>query len=84
MRLRLAPKARERLDELPKNAQQRILDKLHWFSLQNDPLAFAEHVSGFNAYRFRIGMYRVFFEIDNNVLYILTIRKRDQAYKGLE
>jgi mRNA-degrading endonuclease RelE of RelBE toxin-antitoxin system len=36
---------------------------VEFYSLQTDPLNFAEPLSGSNEYRFRIGDYRVIFEV---------------------
>ena len=46
-----------------------------------DPLAFAEPLSGSASYRFRIGDYRVIFEVLHGVGWVLATRRRDEAYR---
>jgi len=72
------------LARLPVQMRDRVFKKISFYATQDDPLHFAEHLTGFRAYRFRIGMYRVFFEIQSDTLFVLAIRKRDKAYRGLE
>ena len=45
---------------------------------------FAERLTGFHAYRFRVGSYRVFFEVQDETIFVLAVRKRDAAYRGLD
>jgi mRNA interferase RelE/StbE len=77
-------RAAAELAALPRAQQQRIAKKMRFFTAQEDPLTFASPLTGFSAYRFRIGDYRVIFEIERETLFVLAIRKRDRAYQGLE
>lgn len=49
---------------------------------RKDPLAFAKRLtdSREGQYRFRIGNYRLLFDVKNNSIYVLVIVKRDKAY----
>lgn len=75
------------LEKLPKLLARRIDKKLEFFSLQNNPLQFAKHLTNadFGKYRFRIGDYRVIFDLDQDgtitVLFILSIKHRREVYK---
>lgn len=77
------PTAIRHLQELSGQSQKRITDKIDLYAGQQDPLAFAKHLVGYGAYRFRIGDYRVIFEVSSNTIYVLLIVKRDAAYKDL-
>lgn len=63
----------------------RILRKVEWFCAQNHPLAFAKPLDGSlkDVYRFRIGDYRVLFEIIDDkphILMVLRVRHRRDVY----
>lgn len=73
----------EQLERLPPSVRIRILTKIDFYRAQPNPLAFAKPLTGYNAYRFRIGMYRVIFEIKPSMLYVIMIVKRDRAYLDL-
>ncbi len=83
MEIQFAPKAVEQLSNLPRATQTRIKNKLDFYGKQKDPFVFAKHLVGYNAYRFRIGEYRVVFEVVKKTLYVLLIVKRDSAYRSL-
>ena len=77
-------KAAVDLAALSHEYQKRVAEKMRFYEAQEDPLHFADHLTGFRSYRFRIGIYRLFCEISGDALFILRIKKRDKAYKGLE
>lgn len=64
--------------------QRRIADKVRFFTL-NNPLKFAKKLvnNELGGFRFRIGDYRVVFDIvkNNKEIFILKIAKRDEIYK---
>ncbi|KKS36711.1 MAG: hypothetical protein A3G49_04560 [Candidatus Sungbacteria bacterium RIFCSPLOWO2_12_FULL_41_11] len=76
-------KAAEQLEKLPVTVQKRIIDKMRFYASQENPLKFAEHLKDYREgeYRFRIGDYRLTFDIKENTIYILKIAKRDKVYK---
>ena len=53
---------------------------MKFFAKQADPLKFSKYIAVRDAYRFRVGDYRIFFHTENNVIYIRTIERRDKAY----
>jgi len=81
MQIHFAAKADEQLRRLPRHLQKRIVSKLELYALQPDPLQFAEPLSGIRAYRFRVGDYRIIFDVIGDVLWILAIKRRDEAYR---
>ena len=74
------------LAELPKVIARRIDKKLNWFIVQEQPLIFAKHLNNFSCghYRFRVGDYRVLFDVDKkgtiSILMILRIKRRKEVY----
>ncbi len=74
------------LYRLGKQIAKRILKKMDFFSKQEDPLSFAKRLtdSSLGEYRFRVGDYRVLFDMDQNgnitILMILSIKHRREAY----
>lgn len=79
-------RATEDLSSLPHAVAQRVADKIKFFKVQIDPLAFAKRLtqSSVGTYRFRIGNYRAIFDVDHKVeiriLLILRIRHRKDVY----
>ncbi len=75
---------KEQMKKFPALAQVRIAKKIDFYASQSDPLVFAKRLSGYNAYRFRIGNdYRAICEVDADTLYVLLIVKREGAYRDL-
>ena len=82
----MTARAEEDLRSLDATVIQRIVKKMRWFATQVNPLHFAEHLtdSPYGEYRFRIGDYRVTFDVKRGlitVLEILRIKHRREAYK---
>ena len=75
--------AKQQLKELEKYLQIRILEKVALYAPRPNPLEFAEPLTGFDMYRFRVGDYRVAFQIDQNVMYIKSVRHRGKAYSRM-
>ncbi len=78
------------LDKLPENDSAFIRTKLSSFvytQLRQMPFygPNIKKLRGFNpeTWRYRIGKYRVFFQVDNpeRIIFILTVEKRKDAYK---
>jgi mRNA-degrading endonuclease RelE of RelBE toxin-antitoxin system len=81
MLVRFSETADDQLDRLPHRLQVRIVEKLELYSLQPDPLKFAEPLTGSSEYRFRFGDYRVIFEVLRDTLWVTAIKRRDEAYR---
>ncbi|PJC33593.1 hypothetical protein CO048_02725 [Candidatus Roizmanbacteria bacterium CG_4_9_14_0_2_um_filter_35_15] len=69
--------------KLPKDIQKRIIKKLDFFISSDNPLSFAESLVNFEIgeYRFRIGDYRVIFDVEDEKIIILTLGYRREIYK---
>lgn len=76
-------RAAEQLENLPIEIQKRIANKMRFYESQASPLKFAERLTEprEGEYRFRVGNYRIIFAVARNKLYVLAIKKRDEAYK---
>jgi mRNA interferase RelE/StbE len=71
----------ERLDAVVK---KRIAKKLKYFVGLEDPLSKAEKLvsSKIGSYRWRIGDYRVVFDINKYTIVVLRVRHRREAYRS--
>lgn len=69
------------LKNLDFDIQKRIVEKLQEYS--NDPFRFSRKLQNslIGTYRFRIGDYRVAFDVDGIELIILRIRHRKDIYR---
>ncbi len=77
------PQALKILQKLPKDIQKRIIKKLDYFISSTNPLTFAESLINYDIgqYRFRIGDYRVIFDLEDQTIIILTLGNRRDIYK---
>lgn len=73
----------KRFKKLPKDIQIRIIKKLDFFCAQDDPVDFAEPLtkSDLGQYRFRIGDYRISFDVENEILIIHDVNHRKNIYR---
>ncbi len=77
----------EDLRNLPKNEGKRILLKIDVYKRSDNPLRFAKKLKAheFGEYRFRVGVYRIFFDIEEihniKILSILRIKHRKDIYR---
>ena len=74
------------LRQMDQQVSKRILKKMDFFSKQDDPLKFAKKLKDFSLgeYRFRVGDYRVLFDVNENgslkILMVLSVKHRREAY----
>lgn len=76
--------AQKRFLKLPSDVQKRIVVKLEFYLTQSNPLIFAEILtnSKIGKYRFRIGTYRVVFDLETeNIIMILDVDHRRNIYR---
>lgn len=83
MKYFLKAHAYKQLQRLPKNIQVRIIKKIDFFCLQDDPIEFSEALvrRELGSYRFRIGDYRVIFDLEEEGLIVLLIGHRKDIYR---
>jgi mRNA interferase RelE/StbE len=76
-------KSSEEFSKLPREIQLQIKNKLEFFMSAPNPLKFAEHLTDFDLgeYRFRIGDYRVSFDVKKDTAKILKVGHRKDIYK---
>lgn len=69
--------------KLPRKAQLQIKQKLELYITAPSPLLFAERLTDFRfgEYRFRIGDYRVTFDVEDDTIKILKVGNRKDIYK---
>lgn len=79
-------KAKEDLVGIDKKEVVKILEKINFFVVGVNPLKYAKKLVNFGGgtYRFRIGNYRVIFDLDNrgniSILLVLKIGHRKEVY----
>ena len=81
MQFIFTPTAAEHFEQLLPHSRKRVAGKMRFYADQPDHLAFAEPLSGSANYRFRIGDYRVIFEVLHKDGWVLAIKRRDEAYR---
>jgi mRNA interferase RelE/StbE len=75
--------AYKELQSLPKTIQIRIIKKLIFYLAQKDPMTFAALIvgGGGKLYRFRVGDYRLIFELAKGGIFVLRVGDRRSVYK---
>ena len=82
-------RARKDILSLPKQEAKRVVKKLRFFISSADPLSYSRPLSNTDVagYRFRVGDYRILFDVDVygniTVLTVLTIQNRKDVYRGM-
>ena len=66
-------KAAEQLKNLPRSVQKRIIEKMRFYAIQENPLKFAERLTDYREgkFRFRVRDYRVIFDV-KKILFIFS------------
>ena len=82
MEIKYTAKAERQLQNIAHDIQKRIVSKMRFFAEQTNPLHFAKplHHPQLPQYRFRIGDYRVNFDVKNDVIVVMTIKHRKESY----
>lgn len=75
--------AQKDLKNLDNETRKRIGKKLLFFLEQPEPLLHARQLihSSIGQYRFRIGHYRVVFDVNDSVIEVMSIKHRKDVYK---
>lgn len=83
-RLEISGKAKKDVKSLDSVIQRRIIKKLKFFLSQDDPLSFAKALMDRKDgdYRWRIGHYRVVFDVKEDVILILRVEHRSKVYNS--
>lgn len=83
--IKLESSAAKDLKKLPPSIRTRVIQKLQWFGEQGDPLHFAVQLAGNGVagdYRFRVGDYRIIFDMSDQTLIIRMIEHRRDVYRS--
>lgn len=83
MRLVYKRPAVKEIRKLSPQIQKRLKAKLEWFADKAYPLNFAESLTkpADAQYRFRVGSYRILFDVEDQDLVILYVQHRKQVYR---
>ncbi|HSX52857.1 MAG TPA: type II toxin-antitoxin system RelE/ParE family toxin [Patescibacteria group bacterium] len=75
--------AAKAIQKLSPQIRKRLKSKLEWFISQDDPISFAEALTkpADAQYRYRIGTYRVLFDVEGKNIVVLLVRHRREVYK---
>jgi len=81
MQVKISKSAFKDLQKIDKKYQKIILEKIEL--LQNYPNTpqIKKLTNYYPPFRFRIGNYRVFFDVTDDIIEVLAIRHRKEAYK---
>lgn len=79
----VARSARKDIDKLDRVTKQRIAKKLDYFLKQENPLVFARQLIDpkLGTYRFRVGHYRIVFDVNDEKLEVVAIKHRKDVYR---
>jgi mRNA interferase RelE/StbE len=82
-RFEFTPQAFADLRKLAKPIQKKVIEKLEYFVESGNPLSFASHLinTDIGTYRFRIGDWRVIFDVEGETIIILTLGHRKEINK---
>lgn len=71
------------IQSLSSQIRKRLAVKLQFFIDQEDPLDFAEPLTkpADAQYRYRVGDYRVLFDVDDGNIIVLRIQHRSEVYR---
>ena len=81
--VRFQSKALQDLKKLPQETQRWILRKLEYFAASGSPLIFAHPLKNtkLGAYRFRVGDYRIIFDLIEGTIMIAAVGHRREIYR---
>lgn len=80
--VKFTPKGQKDLEKLSRDIQKRIIQKLEFFSKQENPIVFSKPLLDLppSTHRFRVGDYRVAFYVEQNTIYVERARHRKEVY----
>ena len=80
---KFTPKASKQFLKLDRQRQKRIFKKLDHYLSKPNPLVYTEYVSDpkLGEFRFRIGDYRVIFDLEDDEIRIILVGHRREIYR---
>lgn len=79
----ITSQARDDFKKIPSDVRERIVKKLAYYLTVPNPLIFADHLVNYKIgeYRFRVGDYRVIFDVKMAKILVLKIGHRREVYR---
>lgn len=71
------------LEKLDSKLQNRIKERLKRITKSENPLIYADKLSGKDLFKFRVGTYRIIFRLECDNLILMLIKHRKEVYKNL-
>ena len=83
MEVIFSERARKEWNRLERTVQNQLRKKLTFYLQSGQPLNFAERLHGpeLGQYRFRIGDYRMIFDLEGDTIFVLRVGHRRDIYK---
>ena len=76
-------KSEDQFKKLDNQIKKRIEEKLDFWMQSGMPLEFAENLTNYElgSYRFRVGDYRITFDVEEETIVVLAVGHRREIYK---
>lgn len=76
-------KARKDIVKIDQVSQRRLAKKLKYYVNQDDPISFAKKLVDISEgqYRWRVGVYRIVFDVEGEDIVILRVQHRREVYR---
>ncbi len=83
MEIIFSERARKEWSRLERSVQNQLRKKIEFYLQSGQPLKFAEKLKdgSLGEYRFRIGDYRIVFDLEGNTIFVLRVGHRKEIYK---
>ena len=81
MNIELTKEALKDLKKIDKKARITIIDKIQLLKDYPNTPNIKKLTNYYPPYRFRVGNYRVLFDIKDDIIYIISVKHRKEAYK---
>jgi mRNA interferase RelE/StbE len=83
MGITFSERARREWSRLERTVQDQLHKKLNTYLQSGQPLEFAERLHGpeLGGYRFRVGDYRIVFDLEGDTIHVLRVGNRKDIYK---
>jgi mRNA interferase RelE/StbE len=83
-RLVITKSAKKDIDKLNAVTRRQIAKRLRYFLDQNDPLVYARRLvhTKIGRYRFRVGHYRIVFDVSDKNIEVLGVKHRKDIYRA--
>ncbi len=81
--LKISDQAKKDIQALDPVTQKRIVKKLKFFLAHDNPVKYAKKLTDNSGgdYRWRVGPYRLVFDIDKRIIKLLRVQHRREVYR---